>query len=73
MEMIKNTCRAFVGLYLLILAAGCGSSGEGEAQGILDATGIKGGIIVHVGCGDARLTTSLRAGDSVMVQGLESD
>jgi len=40
---------------------------------ILKATGIKGGMIVHLGCGDGKLTASLRASDRYFVQGLDSD
>jgi len=40
------------------------------AREILDATGVKGGLIVHVGCGDGKLTAALRPDDSYMVHGL---
>ena len=40
------------------------------ARQILDATGVKGGLIVHIGCGDGDLTAALRANDSFMVHGL---
>jgi len=43
------------------------------AQEILDATGVKGGLVVHVGCGDGRLTASLRAGNGYLVHGLDTD
>ena len=43
------------------------------ARQILDATGIRGGLVVHLGCGDGRLTAALRANDSFMVQGLDSE
>jgi len=39
----------------------------------LTDSGIKGGLIVHLGCGDAKLTAALRAGDSFVVQGLDAD
>jgi len=44
---------------------------ERTAMEILDTTQIKGGLIVHVGCGDGRLTAALRASDSYLVQGLD--
>ncbi|UCG59114.1 MAG: PQQ-binding-like beta-propeller repeat protein, partial [Phycisphaerales bacterium] len=44
-----------------------------EARRILDATGVKGGLIVHVGCADAQLTAALRANDSYLVHGLDTD
>jgi outer membrane protein assembly factor BamB len=44
-----------------------------EAKKILDSTGIKGGLIVHIGCGNGRLTASLRADESYLVHGLDND
>jgi hypothetical protein len=44
-----------------------------EARRILDATNIKGGLVVHIGCGDGRLTAALRANDSYLVHGLDAD
>jgi len=36
-------------------------------------TGIKGGLVVHLGCGDGKRTVALRANDSFIVQGLDAD
>ncbi len=44
-----------------------------EAAGILETTGIRGGIIVHLGCGDGKLTAALRADDRYTVHGLQAD
>jgi outer membrane protein assembly factor BamB len=41
------------------------------AKEILDTSGIRGGLIVHVGCGDAALTAALRANESYLVHGLD--
>ncbi len=46
---------------------------EQEAGQILEATGIKGGLIVHIGCRDGRLTAALWANDSYLVHGLDTD
>ena len=43
------------------------------ARQIIDAAGVQGGLVVHVGCGDGRLTAALRTCDSYMVQGLDTD
>jgi len=43
------------------------------AADIMQKTGIKGGVVLHVGCGDAELTAALRIRDSYLVQGLETD
>ena len=44
-----------------------------EAEDILSRSGVKGGIVVHVGCGDGTVTRKLRANDSYQVQGLTRD
>jgi len=43
------------------------------AENLLDATGIKGGLVVHLGCGDGRLTAALHMNDRYLVHGLDTD
>jgi outer membrane protein assembly factor BamB len=46
------------------------------AKSILDATGVKGGLVVHLGCGGPGgpgLTAALRANERYTVHGLEAD
>ncbi len=43
------------------------------AKQILDTSEVRGGIIVHLGCGDGRLTAALRVSDRYTVHGLEAD
>jgi len=43
------------------------------AKEILDTTGVQGGIVVHLGCGDGKLTAALRVSDRYTVHGLEAD
>jgi len=44
-----------------------------SARDILKTTGIKGGLVVHLGCSDGKLTAALRAGDSYLVHGLDTE
>jgi len=44
-----------------------------QARQILDATGFRGGIIVHLGCGDGKLTAALRTDEGYLVHGLDTD
>jgi len=44
-----------------------------EAARILQQTGVTGGLIVHLGCGDGRLIAALRADDGYLVHGLDTD
>ncbi|MHC4178118.1 MAG: outer membrane protein assembly factor BamB family protein, partial [Planctomycetota bacterium] len=46
---------------------------EDLAGRIYDATGVKGGLVVHLGCGDGKLTAALRAADRYLVDGLDTD
>jgi len=43
-----------------------------EARAIYETAGIKGGFVVHLGCGDGELTTALRASKNIVVQGLDT-
>ena len=40
---------------------------------LVEESGIKGGLVVHVGCGDGALTSTLRKGDAYVVHGLDTD
>jgi len=44
-----------------------------RAKAILETTEIKGGLVIHLGCADGRLTSALRANDSYLVHGLDTD
>jgi len=44
---------------------------ETTAEEIYEATGVEGGLVVHVGCGDATLTADLYAGEAYRVHGLD--
>jgi outer membrane protein assembly factor BamB len=57
----------------IILVANAQQTPKERAQQILDATGVKGGLIIHVGCRDAALTAGLHANDSYLVQGLDTN
>lgn len=43
------------------------------AKQILAATGVKGGLIVHLDCGDGRLTAALRQNEGTLVHGLDAE
>jgi len=46
---------------------------QAVAWDILSATSTRGGLVVHVGRGDGRLTAALRAGPGYVTQGLDRD
>jgi outer membrane protein assembly factor BamB len=54
--------------------AGAGGSTPAEtARELLERSGLQGGLVVHVGCGDGQVTAALRASDRYLVHGLETD
>jgi outer membrane protein assembly factor BamB len=67
----------------LLAIAGCGGAAHGGgspasreatlAEEILKASGVRGGLVVHLGCGDGRLTAALRPGNGYLVHGLDTD
>jgi outer membrane protein assembly factor BamB len=66
------------GLALAIAARALGSgqvpsADAARARQVLDAAGVRGGLVVHLGCGDGRLTAALRASDSYLIHGLDAD
>lgn len=68
---------ALVASFVLVCGAAWAAEPEQayrrQAEQILRATGIQGGLIVHIGCGDGKVTAALRAGDAYLVHGLDAD
>jgi len=46
---------------------------EEKARQILDTAGVKGGLVVHIGCDDGRLTAALCVNESYLVHGIDTD
>lgn len=64
----------FAGLVVISASLICGVTlGGVTGADILARTGVKGGLLVHLGCGDGRLTAALRANDSYTVHGLDKN
>jgi outer membrane protein assembly factor BamB len=80
-----KTRSLFIGLFAIavsvswILLAGITQScSQGEqadpalrAISILGKSGVKGGLVVHINCGDGKLTEALKMNDSFIVHGLD--
>ncbi len=62
--------RSLVLLALIALLGGLTTLSAADVSAIFDQTGIKGGLVVHIGCKDGKRTTALRKNDSFMVFGL---
>ena len=76
---MKTATRWALAAGIALSFAAAGAAADGEAKRILDAAGVQGGLIVHVGCGGAstgsgqagKLTAALRTGDGFLVHGLD--
>ncbi len=74
--MTKNTDKwaATATLAWAIAATvGAASAASVTAEGVYEATGVRGGLVVHLGCGDGELTAALRLNDRYVVHGLDAD
>lgn len=72
--MKTQTLWPFVTMLMLILAPTLRAEGGAQfAKRILQHTAVQGGLIVHLGCGDGKLTTALHASDAYLVQGLDRE
>jgi len=79
MNAAKRSALSLATASCLIAMLACmapGASGAetpaAEAKRIIEAAGMTGGLIVHVGCGDGKLTAALGAGDNILVHGLDT-
>jgi len=51
----------------------CGPAFAESGREIVNTSGVKGGLIVHLGCGDGTLTRELLLSDSYLVHGLDTN
>ena len=58
-------------LVFCVLASVRAQNMASRATSLLGASGIKGGLLVHVGCGNGQLAAALRQGSQYLVHGLE--
>jgi len=68
----RTALAALVGCLGWLSVCPAGAAGA-DANSILRTSGVRGGLVVHVGCGDGRMTAALRADERFVVQGLDVD
>ena len=73
MKNLKKIKSILLGVVLLFLYSCTQERPEKRARQIIEATGCQGGLVVHVGCDNGRLTAALRLNESYLVQGLCPD
>jgi outer membrane protein assembly factor BamB len=62
-----------IGFLFLVSSLCAGVSYEQAAKQILETADIQGGLIIHLGCGDGKLTAAFHTNDCYIVQGLDND
>jgi len=74
---LKRTCGLAAAVAFVVLPGGVSALGavpvQEQAQQILKATGVEGGLVVHLGCGDGKLVAALHACGRYLVHGLDAD
>jgi len=68
-----RACPVCLVAVLAVAARPAAAAEAASATAILQAAGVQGGLVVHIGCGDGKLTAALRANDRYLVQGLDTD
>ncbi|MHC5053112.1 MAG: outer membrane protein assembly factor BamB family protein [Planctomycetota bacterium] len=67
------SCRTALKPLLLILTTCCLAQAATSPGKLLEISCVKGGVAVHLGCGDGRLTAGLCSGRALLVHGLDTD
>ncbi len=71
----KSSLLGTLVLLLIVGAVAPPAAGDDQAlaREILSGAGVSGGLVVHLPCGDGKLTAALRANDRLLVHGLDAD
>ncbi len=60
-------------LFVCLCLSCAGITKAQSMDDILGSSGVSGGLVMHLGCGDGRLTAALRKNDRYLVHGLDTD
>lgn len=69
---LRTSINKVLGIFVLIICTTISARSQ-TAKQILNATGVKGGLVVHLGCGEGKLTAGLCANERFVVHGLETN
>jgi len=74
-RITRTACVLWVGVLTIAVSLACPMAARAAdaAQQVLEATGVTGGLIVDLGCGDGKLCAALGADGRFTVQGLDAD
>jgi len=73
----KHLCISVFVIFVILIASSVKavqqSTPHEQAKKILQVSNIKGGIIVHIDCGNGKVTAALRSSKEYLVHGLDAD
>lgn len=70
---VSSSAAVPIGLLCLLALSPCSArANAASADALLELSGIQGGLVVHVGCGNGKLTAGLRADERYLVHGLDT-
>ncbi len=69
----KTTIVSVLSALCVVVALASATHAATSAGDIFKATGVQGGMVVHLGCGDGKLTAALHSGGGFLIQGLDAD
>ena len=70
---LTKTLPTTVSIAAILCTSWLSAAAETGGKALVALSGIKGGLVVHVGCGDGKLTAELAASGSFVVQGLDTN
>ena len=69
----KTTIVSVLSALCVVVALASATHAATSAGDIFKATGVQGGMVVHLGCGDGKLTAALHSGGGFLIQGRDAD
>ena len=70
---VAATCLGLTLSASAAVAQGIDAAARKQAESIFAVTGARGGLVVHLGCREGRLTAALRRDETYVVHGLDTD
>ncbi|MHC4352473.1 MAG: outer membrane protein assembly factor BamB family protein [Planctomycetota bacterium] len=72
-EKTHSSTRSIFASFVVLLGISLPAAGDVTWEQIRELSGVRGGLVVHLGCGKGELTATLGAGDAYIVHGLDTD
>lgn len=70
---VQLSIHSILASFVILLVISLQAAGNVTWRQIKQQTGVQGGFIVHIGCGNGELTAKLGPGDAFIVHGLDTD